>query len=353
MPPIGLDVDAGLVGGKALRLLQLRALGLPVPPFVVVTTGAFREAIENDPVVTDCVARLRREMDARRPDPARLKALSEKASARVRFLGCPDALARALREAIARHRLRRCRLAVRSSAVVEDSVRHSFAGLLDSELGVDAERVPEAVVRVWASAFSPRALAYRSRLGIGLAGLATAVVVQELVEATASGVLFTRHPDEPGTIVVVGRSRPRRGRRPGHGGVRHPPRLALERRRSSATPLPARRPSSTTPRSGTSSRGRSRSSGLSGGHRTSSGRSTPAAASTSCSPGPSRCPSLPPRGEPRLFENANVVESYPGLTRPLTFSFALEGYERAFRRAAEGSSPSAARSSAAPTSSAA
>jgi pyruvate,water dikinase len=45
------------------------------------------------------------------------------------------------------------------------------------------------------------------------------------------------------------------------------------------------------------------------------------------------------REEPRLFDNANIVESYPGLTRPLTFSFALEGYERAFRRAARGLVP--------------
>jgi rifampicin phosphotransferase len=336
------SADAALVGGKASRLLQLRSLGAPVPPFVVVTTAAFRQVVGADRVVLDGVSRLGDEMGrAAGADPARLRALSEEIAARIRILGCPDGLALELRDALALRGLGRSRLAVRSSAVVEDSARHSFAGLLDTELGVDAESLPDAVVRVWASAFSSRALAYRSRLGIGLAGLATAVVVQELVDAAVSGVLFTRHPDDPGTVVVSGApglgegvvqgtaacdtwrvSRVdgsiERERVPGSPAIleddeiRHLVSRALEIERALEGPqdvewaLDSRRRL----------------------HVLQARPVTVASARTS-----------PARGEPRLFDNANVVESYPGLTRPLTFSFALEAYERAFRRAAKGLVP--------------
>ena len=331
-------VEAGLVGGKALRLLQLRALGLPVPAFVVVTTEAFREEVESDPVVAGCIARLRDEV-ARAGDPARLRALSEEASMRVRALGCPEGLARAALEALAQRGLDRFRLAVRSSAAVEDGARHSFAGLLDSELGIDASGLEEAVARVWASAFSPRALAYRSRLGIGLAGLATAVIVQELVEATASGVLFTRHPDEPGATLVSA------GRGLGEGVVRGTAECQ-DCRVSRSTGVIERRPSPLGPDLLEDADVQSLVSMAVGIERALGGpqdvewaldarrrlhvlQSRPV---TVARPGT-------PRGEPRLLENANVVESYPGLTRPLTFSFALEGYERAFRRAARGLVP--------------
>ena len=93
------SVGARLVGGKALRLLQLRSLGALVPPFVVVTTAPFRKAIGTDPVILDRLAHLREAMLPPAADPQRLKALSEETAARVRSLGCPGALTRTLLEA--------------------------------------------------------------------------------------------------------------------------------------------------------------------------------------------------------------------------------------------------------------
>jgi pyruvate,water dikinase len=334
------SLDAGLVGGKGLRLVQLRSLGAPVPAFVVVTTAAFRETVGTDPVVRGLLARLRDEMG--RSDPAalaRLQALCGEAAARVRALGCPDTLARELREALVARGLHRRRLAVRSSAIGEDAARHSFAGLLDSELGVDAERLPGAIARVWASAFSPRALAYRSRLGIGLTGLATAVVVQEMVDATVSGVLFTRHPDEPGTVVVS--AAPGLG----EGVVQGTAECETHRiSRSDGGLTSALVPGAPAALAEAELR-RLVALGLEV-EQALEGPQDVEWALDSCrrlhllqARPVTLGGSLPARGERRLFENANVVESYPGLTRPLTFSFAAEGYERAFRRAARGIVP--------------
>lgn len=85
------------------------------------------------------------------------------------------------------------RLAARSSAVGEDSGGASFAGQHTTKLNVRRPGLPDAVREVWASAYTPSALAYRARKGVS-AEPRVGVVVQTLVEPVAAGVLFTRNP---------------------------------------------------------------------------------------------------------------------------------------------------------------
>ena len=84
--------------------------------------------------------------------------------------------------------------AVRSSALDEDGAIASFAGLHETELGRMSNEIEPAVRRCWASLWSIPAIAYRSRRGLALDDLAMAAVVQVLVAAVASAVVFTRHP---------------------------------------------------------------------------------------------------------------------------------------------------------------
>src|SRR6185312_1597590 len=84
-------------------------------------------------------------------------------------------------------------LAARSSATCEDSEETSLAGLASTVLGARGpEGLADAVRKVWASAFLPRALAYLSHAGVR--DLAMAVVLQVMVQAEAAGVLFTAPP---------------------------------------------------------------------------------------------------------------------------------------------------------------
>ncbi len=86
-------------------------------------------------------------------------------------------------------------VAVRSSATAEDLPSASFAGQLDSFLNVCGEDdYLEAVKKCWASLWTPRAIHYRKQKSIGQKHIAMAVIVQEMVEATAAGVLFTANP---------------------------------------------------------------------------------------------------------------------------------------------------------------
>ena len=85
-------------------------------------------------------------------------------------------------------------VAVRSSAVSEDGATASFAGQQESYLNVrGAEAVLDRVRECWASFFSPRALFYRAQKAV-LGDTRMAVVVQEMVQADKSGVMFTVDP---------------------------------------------------------------------------------------------------------------------------------------------------------------
>ncbi|MCK6505861.1 hypothetical protein L6R53_21150, partial [Myxococcota bacterium] len=87
-------------------------------------------------------------------------------------------------------------LAVRSSAVDEDQGGASFAGQYLTLLGVrPGPGLDDAVLRCWASAWSPAAAAYRRARGRkGIAAAPMAVVVQRLVQPRCAGVMFTVNP---------------------------------------------------------------------------------------------------------------------------------------------------------------
>lgn len=85
-------------------------------------------------------------------------------------------------------------LAVRSSAVGEDSEAASFAGQHVSVLNVmTADAMMLAIQQVHDSALTPAALAYRKKMGIDDEP-AIAVVLQQQIQSEIAGVMFTRHP---------------------------------------------------------------------------------------------------------------------------------------------------------------
>lgn len=187
--------DAGLAGGKAVSLGRMAAAGLPVPGGFVVTTEAFDEArrgagaaaacLDEDPPdelvdLSEFAAR-RREVVAQLPLPA---GLEDQVAAAVGDLPGP--------------------LAVRSSATAEDLPDASFAGQHASFLGAhSAAEVVQLVRSCWASLWTPRAVAYRRRVGVPAALVKPAVIVQQVVDAEVAGVLFTVDPRSGDPEVAV------------------------------------------------------------------------------------------------------------------------------------------------------
>jgi pyruvate,water dikinase len=164
-------------GGKAANLARVLRLGLPVPAGVVVTDRAFREFLDANGLA-----------DAPRAGPAGAEAVRT----RVMSATIPPSIRGELATALA-DLPPGDSLAVRSSAIGEDSAHASFAGQLDSLLGVDRDKdLERSLIACWASYWSERALAYQASRGVCLDGMG--VIVQCLVRARFAGVLFTRNP---------------------------------------------------------------------------------------------------------------------------------------------------------------
>ncbi|MFI7692015.1 PEP/pyruvate-binding domain-containing protein [Nonomuraea sp. NPDC049655] len=164
--------DLGTAGGKGASLARLVRAGLPVPGGFVVTTWAYRSF----------VAAFGDEIAAG-GDPGALFAAHEIPAGLAEEIRAAHA---ALGDDVA--------VAVRSSATAEDLPELSFAGQQDTFLNVRADGLLEAVRRCWASLWNPRAVAYRERNGVPHDDVALAVVVQELVDADAAGIMFTADP---------------------------------------------------------------------------------------------------------------------------------------------------------------
>ncbi|MEO7599030.1 MAG: PEP/pyruvate-binding domain-containing protein [Opitutus sp.] len=149
--------DAPL-GGKAGALAKLRSSGLPIPAWFVVTPQVFSQSggAPRFEVKADVAAEI---------------------LTRARAISSDGGL-----------------FAVRSSALDEDGADHSFAGQLDSFLFVPLEHIPARVAAVWRSGFSERIVAYRRERGLAGEPQAPAVLIQRMVDADSAGVAFSADP---------------------------------------------------------------------------------------------------------------------------------------------------------------
>lgn len=97
------------------------------------------------------------------------------------------------------------RLAVRSSAIGEDSEDSSSAGQNDTFLGLTSlEAVLDGVRKCWASLYTFQSVEYR-RQHVQPIDTQMAVVVQVMVASECAGVLFTQHPSngDPSKMLIT------------------------------------------------------------------------------------------------------------------------------------------------------
>lgn len=178
------------VGGKAANLGELANAGLPVPPGFCLTTAAYQRALSG--AALEPVLAALSEADAAGLD--RLSEIATRARSLVLDSGVPAGIAESVRLAYGELG-DNVAVAVRSSATAEDLPFASFAGQQDTFLNVvGVNAVLDAVSRCWASLWTDRAVAYRTTNGIDHATVALAVVVQEMVDSTTAGVMFTANP---------------------------------------------------------------------------------------------------------------------------------------------------------------
>lgn len=185
---LDLAVDVADVGGKAWSLSRIARAKLPVPRGYAICRAVFDDVLAANGLGAFVAATLDG-LDIH--DTARLDAASIAIRAQIREAKLGSEVLREL--AALDFGPSSGRLAVRSSALGEDSKEASFAGQLDSMLDVEpGEAVGSAVLACFASSFNARAIFYQRTRGIALAGMG--VVVQQMVQAKLAGVLFTEAP---------------------------------------------------------------------------------------------------------------------------------------------------------------
>ena len=186
------DEGLGLseIGGKGQSLARLASAGLPVPNGFHITTGAYLDFVVEHHLEEAIKAQLATVSDLAN------QATDQAASAIAALITgrkIPSAMAADILRAY--QRLGSPPVAVRSSATAEDLPEASFAGQQETFLNVaGAEQLLEAVRHCWASLWTARAISYRAQRQIRTDKISIAVVVQELIDAEASGIAFTADP---------------------------------------------------------------------------------------------------------------------------------------------------------------
>ncbi len=95
-------------------------------------------------------------------------------------------------------------VAVRSSATAEDLPEASFAGQQETFLNICGEReLLESIKKCWASLYTSRAIFYRVQHGFQHETVSLAVVIQKMINADVSGVMFTSHPISGEKKIVI------------------------------------------------------------------------------------------------------------------------------------------------------
>ena len=285
------SADQRLVGGKAASLAALDAANLAdaeVPPWFVIAPGAA------------C---------------------------------CPDELAPLLADALAKLAPNGELVAVRSSAVGEDGAEDSYAGQLESHLFVAHQDVEARVRDVWRSVGADNVIAYEAARRRTGSGRAPAVIVQRMVNAEAAGVAFSADPvsGRRGVAIVaavqgVGVALVQGDADADEWKVDRGGRIIEQRLRGAAHVLE----NDAVVRVAAAARAAARHFGAPQDVEWAfeNGRLY----LLQSRPITSLRELADPDGALALWDNSNIVESYGGVTTPLTYSFARYAYEQVYRR---------------------
>lgn len=145
--------DVAQVGGKGGSLGEMTQAGILVPPGFVVTTEVYQKYHKSE-IPAEVQNEILEKFDELKLD----------------------------------------RVAVRSSAIAEDSADTSWAGQFETILNVSRDGLIKAIGDCWQSADSETVKGYAEHNKVAEEKLALAVVVQQMINSEVSGVVFTKNP---------------------------------------------------------------------------------------------------------------------------------------------------------------
>lgn len=217
--------DSGkLVGGKGANLAEIYNLKLPVPPGFVVTAQAYDYFIEKAGIDEE-IQKLLENLDYE--DSGKLQENTKQIRELILKSEMPkemqeeilesyealdtDHIEKSINSKQAKTAIEILNkspepvfVAVRSSATAEDLADASFAGQQDSFLNVKGQQeLIKHIKKCFSSLFTARATYYRNKKGFKHADVKLAVVVQKMIDADKSGVIFSKDPSYKNEQTII------------------------------------------------------------------------------------------------------------------------------------------------------
>ena len=185
------SISPGVVGGKGHGLHRLESWGFQVPEGFVVPAEIYRQEL-----AANSIGPSAEQLDGATEEELLRFAADMRSSIRAMIFNpqFSDEIG-AIWESISGNGGDQITIACRSSANAEDSAAASFAGQYLTVLGLrSAAEVESGIKDCWVSMWEDSAVSYGTMGGHVLSNLAMAVVVQRVVPAEVSGVVFSINP---------------------------------------------------------------------------------------------------------------------------------------------------------------
>ncbi len=180
------------VGGKALSLIKISNLdGVRSANGFCITTSSYIETFKDSEELNQLLVKL---SDVKVSDIDKISNISKDIRSLIKNSDISIEILNQLKYCLKKIGKSKS-YAVRSSATAEDLPSASFAGQHDTYLNIiGLDNIIEHIKECWASLFTERAVIYRTLNKFEHEKVKLAVIVQEMIFADVSGVLFTADP---------------------------------------------------------------------------------------------------------------------------------------------------------------
>jgi len=185
--------DTAVVGKKCANLGEMMKLGLNVPPGFALTLALYEKFLQDSGLGVRLARYTGNLEDLKGAGVERLREVSSELRGMIENEPMPKSVADLIcehyEELGQRTGLPNVSVSVRSAGV------ESRPGMFETYLNIEGkEEVVKHVQKVWASAFTPRAIAFRISKGLPIDRDMLGVAVVKMVNATAAGIGFTIDP---------------------------------------------------------------------------------------------------------------------------------------------------------------
>lgn len=172
-----------LCGGKALNLFLLQKAGFSVPPLMVIDSHE----------VSKIIAPVLRNVQNICSDENNVLTQLQKINAEIKSLKIENTILTEINSLLTQE-LNETMFSVRSSINVEDGTEDSFAGIFKSYINISKDSLPDKILDCIASVYHSNVYEYCKNKRIDFASLRPSIIIQEMIIAKKSGILFTMNP---------------------------------------------------------------------------------------------------------------------------------------------------------------